>query len=254
MGLGPAQGYLAKYNTYTLPGYVQEESFDSILRIAQHYAPYADGSESESMGLQNKMLSLTLKVWEQDYLTCKNQVQQAATILRSKKDGFGPLYVQYSDRYYSALVSGIKVQKTAGNSESVRTLNYQIDFECKPWLIDETVNSFGGAISSPATITTTGRTIDDGGWTPTTITVTGTNVTISGYTDNGDFTGFVSISGAVSGMIIDSDSFTTTLGGNSAENYMRWIDYRTYVGPEVTNFYVTGASNCTIEYQNRWYI
>lgn len=252
MGLGPAQSYLAKYNDHVLPGYVQKETFPSELGIADHYAPFADGSESESTGLRNKLVSLTLKVWEQDYLTCKGQVRQAATMLHSKKNGFAKLYVQYSDRYYEAMTQTIRVEKTAG--ESVRTLEYQVDFHCKPWAISDSQGSIGGAISSPTTLTTTGRTIDDGGWTPTNITVTGTNVTISGYTATEPFTGFVSISGAVTNMIIDSDTYTATIGGVNKNDLMKWIDYRTYIGPEVTNFYVTGATNCTITWYNRWYI
>lgn len=252
MPIGPAQSYLAKYNNHVLPGYVQHESFPSEIGIADHYAPFADGSESETTGLQNKLISLTLKVWEQDYLTCKTQVRQAATMLRSKKNGFANLYIQHSDRHYEAMTQNIRIEKTAG--ESVKTLEYQVDFHCKPWLINDNQSSIGGAISSPTTLTTTGRTLDDGGWTPTRITVTGTNVTISGYTQNNDFAGYVSISGAVTGMIIDSDEFTATIGGVNKNNLMRWIDYRTYVGPEVTNFYVTGATNCTIAWYNRWYI
>jgi hypothetical protein len=99
-----------------------------------------------------------------------------------------------------------------------------------------------------------GRTIDDGGWTPTRITVTGTDVTISGYTATGDFAGFVSISGAVTNMVIDSDTFTATIGGVNANDRMRWADYRTYVGPGKTFFTTTGASSMTLEYQNRWYL
>jgi hypothetical protein len=98
------------------------------------------------------------------------------------------------------------------------------------------------------------RTIDDGGWTPTRITVTGTNVTISGYTATGEFAGFVSVSGAVTNLVIDSDAFTATIGGLNANDRMRWVDYRTYIGPAKTIFVTTGASSMTVEYNNRWYI
>jgi hypothetical protein len=98
------------------------------------------------------------------------------------------------------------------------------------------------------------RTISNGGWTPTTITVTGTNVTISGYTVNGDFAGFVSVSGAVTSMIIDSDAFTATIGGVNKNNLMKWAEYRTYIGPDKTFFVITGALSCSISYHDRWYI
>ena len=250
MPIGPSQSYLAEYNSYVLPGYVQDESFESSMNIANHEATYADGSESEYIGLQNKVLSLTLKVWECDYLTVKNEVQKAATYLRSKRKGFAPLRVQYSDRYYEALVQRISLSKTAGTS--VKTGDYQVNFECRPWL-----TSYSGyTLTGTGSITTdqVGRTIEDGGWTPTRITVTGTNVTISGYTDDGQFAGFVSISGAVTGMVIDSNAFTATIGGVNANDRMKWADYRTYVGPGRTTFVTTGASSMTVQYNNRWYI
>lgn len=249
MPMGPAQGYLAQFNGEILPGYVQYESFDSSMNIAAHYATYADGSLSEYTGLQNKTLSLRLKVWEPNYAACKAEVQKGATIVRSKKT-FAPLYIQHTDRYYTALTQRVQIQKTAG--ESVRTLDYEIQFECKPWL----TSTSGYILTGTGTIDTDtkGRTIDDGGWTPTRITVTGTNVTISGYTATGDFAGYMSISGAVSNMIIDSDAFTATLGGQSANEYMRWADYRVYVGPGKTYFVTTGASSMTLQYNNRWYL
>jgi len=248
--LGPSANYLINYNSYVLPGYAQSESFDSAMNIAQHYAPYGDGSESEQTGLQNKILSLTMKVWEQDYLTVKDQIELAATMVRSKRDGFAPLYVQRSDKYYEAMTTSIKVEKSVPSS--VRIGEYQLQFECKPWL----VSTSGYTLTGTGTVTTdtVARTIADGGWTPTTITVTGTNVTISGYTAAGDFAGFISISGAVSSLIIDSDAFTATQGGVNKNNVMKWADYRMYVGPEKTTFVTTGASSMTINYHNRWYL
>lgn len=249
MPLGPSQGYLAQYNSYQLPGYVQRESFDSTMNIANHYATYADGSLSEYTGLQNKMLSLTLKVWEPTYLAAKDEVQRAATILRTKRDGFAPLYLQRTDRYIEALTPAIKMEKEAGTS--TRLLEYQADFECKPWWTSVSGYTLTGTSSDTDSVA---RTIADGGWTPTTITVTGTNVTISGYTATGDFAGFISISGAVSSMVIDSDAFTATIGGLNANDRMRWADYRLYVGPGKTTFVSTGASSMTIQYNNRWYL
>lgn len=246
---GPAAQYLAKYNNYTLPGYVQDESFDSMMNIADYYAPYADGSPySEYTGLQNKQLSLTMKVWEDDYLACKTAIQQAATMLRSKRQGFAPLYVQYTNKYYMAQVGKVSMEKQAGTS--VKTADYQVQFQCYPWLIGETLNSFNHA----TLITTTGRTIDDGGWTPATVTISGTNVTVSGYTATEPFTGYFSVSGAVTNLVVNSDAYTATIGGVNQNLLMRNLDYPVFVGPEVTNFAITGASACTIEYQNRWYI
>jgi len=254
MGLGPSPSYLAKYNSYTLPGYVQDESFDSTMRVADHYAPYADGSNSEMTGLQNKMLSLTLKVWEEDYATCKQQVQQAATMLRSKRQGFAPLYVQYNTKHYDAMVSSLKVDKTVGDSP--RVLEYQVSFQCKPWLIDDTTQTLtGSSLARVRTFfVTTGRTIDDGGWTPTTITLTGNDITVSGYTINGDFAGFISVSGIVTNLVVDAEAFTALEGTTNKNSYMRYADYRVWTGPEETTFVVSGATSVTIEYNNRWYI
>jgi hypothetical protein len=250
MPLGPAQQYLANYNSFTLPGYVQQEELENTSNIAGHNAPYADGSESEYTGLQNKLLALTLKVWEPDYLSCKNEVQKAATIVRSKKDSFAPLYVHYSDRYYEAMTRDIKVSKTAGTS--VRTLDYTVNFECRPWLTSVS----GHTLTGTGTIDTdsVGRTIDNGGWTPTIITVTGTNVTISGYTATGDFAGYISISGAVSGLVINSEDYSAEIGGINKNNVMLWTDYRMYVGPGKTYFTSTGASSVSIFYRDRWYL
>lgn len=250
MPLGPPQEYLAQYNTYTLPGYVQDESFDSIANIANHYAAYNDGSLSEYTGLANKQLNLRLKVWEQDYATCKEQVELGATMLRSKRAGFANLFIQFADKYYEAMVQAVKTQKAVPTS--TKTLEYEVEFLCKPWL----TSTASYQLTGTGTINTdqVARTIDDGGWTPTTITVTGTNVTISGYTATGDFTGFISISGAVTNMIVDSYAYTATIGGVNKNNLMKNIDYQVYVGPGKTFFAITGASSCTIDYKNRWYL
>lgn len=250
MPLGPSQQYLAQYNSFVLPGYVQNESFDSTMNIAGHQAPFADGSESEYTGLQNKQLTLTLKVWEQDFLTCSQQIQLAATYVRSKKSGFAPLYVQYTDRHYEAMTQSIKKENTAGRS--VKLQEYQVEFECKPWLISDTLYTLSG--SSTIDTDQVARTISDGGWTPTKITVTGTNVTISGYTQYGEQAGFVSVSGAVTNLVIDSDEFTAKIGSTNKNNVMKNAEYRTYIGPGKTTFVVTGASSCVIQYNNRWYI
>lgn len=250
MSLGGAQSYLCKYNNYQLPGYVQTESFNSEMRLAEHYADYADGSLSEYTGLQNKTLTVDLKVWEQTFDDAKEQVQLAATYLRSKRAGFADLYLQYTDRHYEALVKTISLENQAGRA--VRLMDYQATFECRPWLI----NDASTTISGTGTITTdaVGRTIDNGGWTPVTITTTGTNVTVSGFTDTGDFTGFASIAGAVSNFVIDSEEYTATMASTNRNDLMNNVDYQIFVGPGKTSFAVTGASACTITWNDRWYI
>jgi hypothetical protein len=249
MPLGPSQGYLCSYNSYVLPGYVQNEQIDSAMNIAEHYSPFADGSTSEYTGLRNKQIAITLKVWEQDYVACKQEVAKAATMLRSSK-GFAPLYVQLSDRYYEALTQTVKIEKEAGGS--YRTLDYVVQFEAKPWYYSVS----GHTITGTGTIDTdsVGRTIDNGGCTPTTVTVTGTNVTISGYTVTGDFAGFISISGAVTGMIINSNDMTATIGGLNKNNLMKSVDYRLDAGPGKTTYIITGASSCSIFWYDRWYL
>lgn len=251
MGLGPSPQYLAKYNNYVLPGYVQSEEMESTLNIASHYGAYLDGSDSEDVGLANKNLSLSLKVWETDYLTCKQQIELAGTIIRSSRT-FTSLYVQYTDRHYVALAKSIQMNKSVPSS--VRTLDYSVEFECKPWLVGETLHQLSGT----GTISTdqVGRSGTDallyGAWTPTVITVTGTNVSITGQTINGEPTGTITVSGSVSGLVIDSEAFTAVQGSTNMNSVMN-TDYRMYVGAGETVFNITGGS-ATIEYYDRWYI
>lgn len=250
MPLGPAQKYLANFNTYTLPGYVQKEGFSVNSDIAPHYAPYADGSRSEMMGKANKQLSLTLRVWEPDYRTAKREVQRAATILRSRRDGFSPLYIQYADRYYIAKTASIKMQKAVPSS--VHILDYDVEFECKPFFTSTTTHTLSGT-GTISTDQVSRSSLESGGWSPTVITVTGTNVTISGYTDT-EFTGFMSYSGSVSNLIVNTDTMTATAAGVNQNSNIPSIDYSLYVGPNKTTFVITGASSCTIAYQDRWYL
>lgn len=244
----PAQKYLAQYNGYTLPGYVQQEAINSTAGIGNHQAPYADASLSEYTGLVNKDLALTLKIWQCSYAEAKEEVQRAATILRSFRDGFAPLRIQFPDRYYEAIVEKISAPKDI--SSSIKTRDYTIDFDCKPWLVHDTVQTITGTgLQSTAT-----RTIADGGWTPTTLTISGSNVTVSGYTAEGLYTGFLSIDGTVSNMVIDSELQTATVGGVNAVDQMLWADFGVHVAPGVTYFDIQNASSCQIQYQNRWYI
>ena len=247
--LGPSPQYLVRYNTYQLIGYCQSESFDSIMNSASHYGAYLDGSTTEETGLSNKSLTLQMRVWDCDYITVKNQVELAATMLRSNRTGFAPLYVQYTDRHYDALVKSIKVQKQAGSS--VRILDYDIEFECRPWLIDDATKTLTG--TGLIDTDQVSRTINDGGWTPTIVTVTGTNINIQSYTAVAQ-TGLINLAGSVTNLIIDTEAFTATESGINRNNLMTTVDYRLYVGPEKTNFQIDNASSCTIQYHNRWSI
>jgi hypothetical protein len=248
--MAPTPQYLVKYNNYVLPGYAQQESFDNQMNLASHYGAYIDGSPTEETGLQNKALNLRMKVWDCDYLTAKNQVELAATMLRSKRDAWAELYVQYTDRHYDAKVKTIQTEKSVPSS--VKILEYDAFFECRPWLIGNDTKTITGTGTIDTDQVT--RTIADGGWSPTILTITGTDVTVSGYTVNGDFTGFLSVAGAVTNLVVDTEAFTATIGGINANGQILSTDYRLHIGPEKTFFDITGASSATIEYQNRWYI
>lgn len=268
MGLGPTANYLCKYNNYVLPGYVQNEQFRNDMDIADHYAIYADGSPySEYLGLKNKALVVTLKVWEQDFATCKDQVELAATYVRSKRDGFADLYLQYSDRHYEALTQSINDENVAGKSP--RLMEYSVTFNCKPWLINDVTTTISGV----GVIDTdqVSRSITDGGWTPVKILLSGTDITVSGYTSTGDFTGYISVSGHVSSLLIDSENYIASFGvwdrgrleylmmgdeylGGNQNNLLKNADYALYVGPGKTYFDITGATDCIIQYNNRWFL
>jgi hypothetical protein len=239
--LGPSQQYLCRYNNYVLPGYVQSESFDSVMNVASHYGAYVDGSLSEETGLQNKALSVSLRVWETNYLTCKQQVELASTYLRSYRGGFANLYLHYTDRHYEALVKNINLEKSVGSS--VRILDYSVEFECKPWVIGDTLHTISSDTDE------VGRTLDNGGWTPTVVVLTGTS--ISGLTADSQSTGSIVTTGVTS-MTIDSEAFTATMGGVNRNDLVTTKDYRLYVGPGRTIFTVAGSAS--ISYYDRWNI
>lgn len=252
---GQAQGYivgkyLVNYNGYELPGYAQFEAYDSELSIEEHYSAYENMSLSEHFGLRNKLISLRMKVLEDNYYESKQQIQKAATILRTKRDTFAPLYIQRGDRYYEALAKKISMEATA--RQGGRTVEYIMDFEAKPWLVDNrhTTISGTGLIDTDQV----SRTIEDGGWTPTTLTLTGTDITISGYTSTGSFAGFVSVSGFVSDLTINTGNSSVILDGTTANQIMNSLDYDLYVGPGKTFFQIDGATACEIRYRNRWYL
>ena len=241
--------YIVKFNGYQMPGYAQLEDLQSIESIIEHDAAYQFGPFSEYIGLENKVISLQMKVVGETYIDVKNQVQTASTIARSAK-GWAKLYIQRGDRHYLALTKAVRTSKTVG--QSMRLLDYTLDFEAKPWLISDTIHVISGASLSDTDQVL--RNYDSGGWTPARVIVTGNNVTISGYTETGEFTGFITISGAVTGMVIDSDEYTAEILGENANNVMYRPNYRLYVGPGKTYFVITGATDCVIEYYDRWYL
>lgn len=255
VGSGQTQGfvsggrYLVRFNSYALPGYAQSESYASIESLEPQYATYKDSSMTEYVGLQNKIISLRMKVLGETYSSVKDQVQEAATIMLSSKQ-FTKLYIQRSDRYYEAIGNKLTTEKEV--RESMRTLDYNIEFHAKPWLTSDAIHTINGT----GTITTdsTGRAFANGGWTPAKIIISGTNVTVSGYTATGDFTGFVSVSGAVSSLEIDAVTYSAEISGINYNNGMKNPDYAVYVGPGKTTFVITGASSCQIEWQDRWYL
>ena len=234
--------YLVQYNDQLLPGYAQSEAYDSLANIATHYAAYMNSSLSEYIGLQNKAIDITMLVWEPSYLLCKLKTQEAATILRGVRRRFAKLYIQRRDRYYLAIPQKMIISKSVPTSS--QTLTYDVTFEAKPWIVDNTLNTI-----STGTLDTGSRSLNSGGWTPTTIIVSGTDITISGITETGQDTGSVSISGTVTNFVIDSDNFTS-----SDNSVIIPKNYGIYVGPGKTIFTITGATDYTIQWQNRYYL
>ena len=234
--------YLVQYNNQLLPGYAQSEAYDSLANIATHYAAYMNSSLSEYIGLQNKTLDITMLVWEPTYLECKLKAQEAATILRGVRRQFAKLYIQRRDRYYLAMPQKMTISK--GVPASSQILTYDITFEAKPWIIENSLNTI-----STGTLDTGSRSLNQGGWTPTQIIVSGTDITISGVTETGQDTGTIYINGTVSNFVIDSDNFTS-----SDNSIITPKNYGIYVGPGKTIFTITGATDYTITWQNRYYL
>jgi len=79
--------------------------------------------------------------------------------------------------------------------------------------------------------------------------VSGTDITISGVTETGQDTGTIYINGTVSNFVIDSDNFTS-----SDNSVIIPKNYGVYVGPGKTTFTITGATDYTITWQNRYYL
>lgn len=250
MPLGPPQQYIVTYNGYQLPGYAQSENDPNELTVADHYAFGWDGSMTQLVGLVNKQLSMEFLVWEPTYRACKDEYHKATTILRTRRDGFAPLYVDYDDRYLNAVVQSVTYQQEA--SASKRILRYQVAFETEPWWlgVDELEITGGtGTLDTDAV----SRTFDDGGWSPIYADISGTDVTISGYSDTERFTGYVSVSGTVANFIVDTSLSSSFFDDGTGDKYMRWADYGIWVAPGKTSWVVTGASAVSLKYHNRWY-
>lgn len=235
--------YLVRFNQHVLPGYAQSEDFTSGMRIEDKYAPY-DKSLSQYMGLENKEIAMTLKVFDAPYAELKEQVQLAGTMLRSTKS-WAKLYIQKSDRHYLAITKQVKIEQEARQ----RDVDYTVTWEAQPWLISDQVYT----VSGTGLITVT-RTLDDGGWTPATVKISGTNITVSGYTDYEAITGLIVVSGAVSNLTVTTQPFTATINGQNIPHYSINADYSMYIGPGTTYIDVDGATDCIITYNNRWYL
>jgi len=241
------QDFWLRYGTYTLPGYLQQENSDSGNRLTAHEGPFKDGSLSEDLGLSNKSLNLRFKLLGETYDDLKTEVFKAGSILRSTRGRYEKLYLTNLDRYYLVRPKTISMHSNAADG-ALRTLEYEVEFDAKPHIYTDVSHTIVGA----GNIDTGIRPISEGGWTPARITVTGTNVTVSGYTEYNEFTGYFAVSGAVTNLVIDSDTYTATTNGQNKNNLMRNLDYTIYVGPGRTYFAVSGASNIEVTWSNRW--
>lgn len=233
-------GKLVKYNNYTLPGYLQNETFNSVEEIVIN----GQRPVTEYYGLRNKEIPLTLLILADTYQAAKAQILEAASMLRSNRSGWSRLSIHRTDRYYLAKTKSISMSQQAGTKENAAA--YTVTFETTPWL-------YGAEheINGTTLVDTGARSLDDGTWTPATLTLTGTDITISGYTDTGDFTGYVSVSGAVTNLVVDTENYSATMNGVNKNEMMNY-EYQLYIGSGKTNFAVTGATACSIKYTDRW--
>ncbi len=242
----PQAGNLVNFNGYMLPGYLQEETLNNSMRLNISGIIYGE-TYQEYIGLENKILSLRLKVVQADYAAAKEKVLLAGSIVRSNRSDWTKLTVIDPSKYY--LVKTQKINMTQQASKSERYADYEVTFECKPWKYGEEHSLTGTTLIDTDTVS---RNFGNGTWAPATIIVTGNNVTVSGYTAAGDFTGFVSVSGAVNGMILDSENYTVTMAGENRNDLLNELDHKIMVGPGRTLFAITGATSCEIIYQDRW--
>jgi len=249
---GQAQGFieqtqagnLVRFNGYLLPGYLQEENHESPMGINIQGNIYGE-TYNEYIGLQNKMISIRMKVVQSTYSAAKEKVLLAGSLVRSSKD-WAKLTIIDTTRYYLAKTKTIKLEQQAGQSE--RNADYTVEFECKPWKYGDYHSISGTTLLDTDSV---GRNIRNGTWTPATIILTGNNITVSGYTATEPFTGFVSVSGVVSNLEIDTENYTATMSGQDRTDLMNY-DYKLNIGPGRTLFAVTGATSAEIIYQDRW--
>lgn len=251
--IGPPQEYYVAYNGYQLPGYAQTDDDSSNMNIVSKYAPYVDGGLSEYTGLTNKSISMSFKIWEADWATCKEQYLLAETYLRSKRSGWADLHIGDTYRHYNAMTKSVKRSSRAGSSN--RLLEYDVDWEVQPWLERNVQWTVSGTTSGVINTDAISRTISThGGWSPVTARITGTNITISGYTDTEPFTGYMSISGAVSNLVVDTEEYTAKIGSTNKNDVMLWKDYQLWVAPGKTYFNIGGTVTLVrIQWYDRWY-
>lgn len=238
-------GYLVKYNNYVLPGYAQSEDNENIARIVNYSPEYMDIIRQENQGLENKTLSLRMRILKENYREAKTEALKAATMIRSFRGAYRKLYMNRYDRYYLAVPESVKLEATTANT---RTVDYTVQFRALPWVISDEVY----VVSGTGNIDTGVRDFSQGTWTPAIITVTGTNITVSGYTDETSFTGYFAVSGYVSNLVVNSNEYTATINGVNSNKAMKNLDYAIYVGPGRTYFAVTGATTVELKWQNRW--
>lgn len=239
-------GSLVKYNGIVLPGYLQEENIENNMRMNITGTIYGE-TYSEYIGLENKILSLRMKVVADTYAGAKEKVFLASTILRSNRADWTKLAVINPSVYYLAKTQSISTQQTAGKNE--RFIDYEVKFECLPWKYGEIYSLTGTTLIDTNDVS---RNLGNGTWTPAIIIATGNNITISGYTDSGEFTGFIGLSGAVNNITIDSETYAVTMGGENRSDLLTTMDNKLLVAPGRTKFAITGATSCEIIYQDRW--
>lgn len=236
-------GYLVKYNNYLLPGYLQGEALVSDMSKfswdAEFYA-----TRTEPTGLENKVIEAQFLIVEDTYANAKIKVHIAGTMLRSSRREYTRLFLKNPDRYYLALTRGIRTEQTAGINE--KHLTYDVTWEAKPWLYGSS-----HVLTGPIDTNDVGRTFENGTWTPAIVTLTGTNPTVSGYTDAGEFTGYISVSGNVTNLVIDTENYSATMNGYNVDHLVN-MEYQIYIGPGRTRFDTTGITNITVEYEDRW--
>lgn len=246
---GPPE-YVVIYDNFQLAGYPQSESIMTTVNLADLEAFEWDGATTQNIGLSNFTLSITFAIYDvAGWHSAKTQYLLTRSRLLSSQGDYRALNIDGHEGSYRAQIKSVNYSKDVTTNR--RLLEYTVEFECQPWAISEIPRSLASFSSGILTTDDVNRTINDGTWTPTIINLTGTNVTVSGYTDT-ESTGYISVSGYVSGMIIDSEQATVTVFDGNGEPYLYSVDPQMYVGVGKTSFETTGVDNITISYKNRW--